>query len=167
MPRWLVESVQVRGQVDEDFAKLTVELLIVVKGAEPVWAPIRLDGQTFDGSARRRPRPGFATGRTGQWQVKLGGEGEHRIQVELRAPIMRGPGSQVAFARHSGGGFDRRRPRFFPRRIRHHRSGTTKFSGRRTGRRQGSPSDRSSLAAFQAGRELDERCRCRRRNSPC
>ncbi len=29
---------------------------------------------------------------TGQWQVKLGGEGEHRIRVELRAPIKRGPG---------------------------------------------------------------------------
>ena len=38
--RWLVESVQVRGQVVEDFVKLTVELRIVVKGAESVWVPI-------------------------------------------------------------------------------------------------------------------------------
>ena len=71
MPRWLVESVQVRGQVDEDFAKLTVELLIVVKGAEPVWAPIRLDGQSLTG-AREGARPGFATGRNGAMAGQAG-----------------------------------------------------------------------------------------------
>ena len=50
---WLVESVKVRGQVAGDFASLTIELVIVVKGAEPVWVPIRLDGQRLTGAGRR------------------------------------------------------------------------------------------------------------------
>ncbi len=33
-PRWLVESVQVRGQIRGDFAHLTVELSITVKGSD-------------------------------------------------------------------------------------------------------------------------------------
>ena len=86
--RWLVESVQVRGQVIERFAKLTVELLIVVKGAGSVWAPIRLDGQTLIGAREGALDLDLRRVETGQWQVKLVGEGEHRISVELRAPVM-------------------------------------------------------------------------------
>ena len=86
--RWLVESVQVRGQVIEDFARLTVELLIVVKGAESVWAPIRLDGQSLIGAREGALDLGLRRAPTGQWQVKLQGDGEHRIQVELSVPIM-------------------------------------------------------------------------------
>jgi hypothetical protein len=86
--RWLVESVQVRGQVIEDFANLTVELLIDVKGAETVWAPIRLDGQSLTRAREGALDLGLRRALTGQWQVKLGSEGEHRIRVELRAPIM-------------------------------------------------------------------------------
>ena len=54
LQRWLIESVQVRGQVIEDFANLAVELLIVVKGAETVWAPIRLDGQSLTRARDRK-----------------------------------------------------------------------------------------------------------------
>jgi hypothetical protein len=85
--RSLVESVQVRGQVIEDFAELTVELLIVVKGAEAVWAPIRLDGRSLSRAREGALELGLRRALTGQWQVKLEGEGEHRIRVELRAPI--------------------------------------------------------------------------------
>ncbi len=85
---WLVESVQVRGQVIEDFAKLTVELLILVRGAESVWVPIRLDGQSLIGAREGALDLDLRRVETGQWQVKLGSEGEHRIRVELRAPIM-------------------------------------------------------------------------------
>ena len=69
--RWLVESVQVRGQIIEDFAKLTVELLIVVKGAESVWVPIRLDGQSLMGAREGALDLGLRRVETGQWQVKL------------------------------------------------------------------------------------------------
>ncbi len=75
----------------EDFAKLTVELLIVVKGAEPVWAPIRLDGQRLTGASEGNLDLALRRVESGQWQVKLAGQGEHRIQVELRAPIMVDP----------------------------------------------------------------------------
>ena len=60
--RWLVESVQVRGKVEEDFARLTVELRVAVKGAEPVWAAIRLDGQRLIGAARGLARARITTG---------------------------------------------------------------------------------------------------------
>jgi hypothetical protein len=86
--RWLVESVQVRGQIIEDFAKLTVELQIVVKGAESVWAPIRLDGQSLKRAREGALDLGLRRAEAAQWQVKLGGEGEHRVQVELSVPIM-------------------------------------------------------------------------------
>jgi hypothetical protein len=91
-PRALVESVQVRGRVMEDFAKLTIDLLIVVKGAESVWAPIRLDGQSSLIGAREGALDlNLRRIESGQWQVKLGGDGEHRIHVELRVPLIMAP----------------------------------------------------------------------------
>jgi hypothetical protein len=90
--RSLVESVQVRGRVMEDFAKLTIDLLIVVKGAESVWAPIRLDGQSSLLRAREGALDlGLRRVESGQWQVKLGGDGGHRIQVELTVPLIMAP----------------------------------------------------------------------------
>jgi hypothetical protein len=88
MPRSLVESVQVRGEVGEDFARLTVELQIVVKGSEPVWASIRLDRQRLTGAREGDLELGLRRVESGQWQVKLGGQGAHRIQVQLSVPIM-------------------------------------------------------------------------------
>ena len=90
-PRWLVESVQVRGQVGEGFANLTIDLLIVVKGAGPVWAPIRLDGQSLTRAREGPVDRGLRRVEKGQWQVKLAGQGEHRIRVDLRTPIMVAP----------------------------------------------------------------------------
>jgi hypothetical protein len=89
--RCLVESVQVKGKVLVDFAKLVVELQIVVKGAEPIWAPIRLDGQRLTGARAGRLDLGLRRVESGQWQVKLEGHGEHRIQVELSVPIVAAP----------------------------------------------------------------------------
>ncbi len=86
--RSLVESVHVSGQINEDFAKLTVELLIVVKGAEPVWAPIRLDALFLIGAREGKLDLALRRGEQARWQVRLAGQGEHRVQVELRAPII-------------------------------------------------------------------------------
>ena len=88
----LVESVQVRGNIEEDFAKLAVEVLVVVKGMEPVWAPIRLDGQRLTRASEGSLELGLRRVETGQWQVKLDGQGRHRIQVELAIPIIVAPG---------------------------------------------------------------------------
>ncbi|MFI5460484.1 MAG: hypothetical protein ACHRXM_34135 [Isosphaerales bacterium] len=88
---WLVEAVRVRGQVARDFANLSVELAIVVKGAEPVWAPIRLDGQKLTGAWEGVRDLSLRMVERQEWQVKLTGGGEHRIQVDLRAPVSMDP----------------------------------------------------------------------------
>jgi len=85
--RSLVEKVQVQGRIGEDFANLTVELVILVKGAEPTWAPIRLDGQRLTGAREGARELGLRRVEKAQWQVKLDGEGEHRIEVDLRSPV--------------------------------------------------------------------------------
>jgi len=84
---WLVESVTVRGRVAGDFADLTVELAIVVKGAGPVWAPIRLHDQKLTGAREGVVDLSLRMVERQEWQVKLTGGGEHRIQVDLRAPV--------------------------------------------------------------------------------
>jgi len=81
----LVESVNVRGQVTGDFAELSVELAIVVQGAEPVWVPIRLDDQKLTGAREGARDLSLRMIEPPAWQVKLTGRGEHRIQVDLRA----------------------------------------------------------------------------------
>ena len=40
-----------------------------------------------------------------QWEVKIAGEGEHRIQIDLRAPVDVEL-AQSTFARHSGSRLD-------------------------------------------------------------
>src|SRR4029077_6614119 len=71
----------------DDFANLTVELAIVVKRAEPIWVPIRLDGQSLAGAREGAPRPEVRRADKAQWQVRVEGEGAHRIRVDLRAPV--------------------------------------------------------------------------------
>jgi hypothetical protein len=92
---WLVESVQVRGNVEEDFARLTVELGVVVKGAAPVWAAIRLDGQRLMRAREGSLELGLRRVEPGQWQVKLENPGEHRVEIELEASITVGPGRKA------------------------------------------------------------------------
>ena len=85
----------VRARLGEDFADVTVELLIVVKGAEPLWVPIRLDGRTLTRARQVGVELSLRRNDGAQWEVNLEGEGEHRIFVEMRAPI------GVALARRS------------------------------------------------------------------
>ncbi len=51
-PRSVVKAVRVRGQIEGEFANLKVDFTLVVRGSEPVWAPIRLDDQWLIGGAR-------------------------------------------------------------------------------------------------------------------
>ena len=86
-PRSVVESVRVRGQVEGEFANLKVDFTLVVRGSEPVWAPIRLDDQWLMGAREVGIDLELQRGEQKEWQVKLAGEGEHRIQVELKVPL--------------------------------------------------------------------------------
>jgi hypothetical protein len=88
---WLIESVLVRGDLTEDFANLKVELLIGLKGTLSVWVPIRLGRQSLLGAREGALELSLQRVDPGEWQVKLQGEGEHRIQVELRAPLSVAP----------------------------------------------------------------------------
>ena len=77
--------------ISEDFANLKVELLIVVKGADPVWVPIRLDRQSLLGAREGALELGVRrveTRRSGR--SSCSGEGEHHIEVELQASTRRG-----------------------------------------------------------------------------
>jgi len=88
---WLVESVKVGGQVAGEFAILNVEMAIVVKGAEPVWVPIRLDDQKLTGAREGVGDLSLRRVERQEWQVKLRGAGDHRIRVDLKAPVSMGP----------------------------------------------------------------------------
>lgn len=91
-PRGVVESVAIGGEVLEDFADLTVEFGIVLAGAEPAWVPIRLDGQV-PSSARAGDRELPLRSVDGSWQVKVQGEGLHRVKVALSGRVLAAPGS--------------------------------------------------------------------------
>jgi hypothetical protein len=86
-PRWVVESVLVRGRLDEVFADITVELSILVKGTEPLWVPIRLNGKTLTRARQAGLELALRSSDGAQWEVNLEGEGVHRVLVEIRAPI--------------------------------------------------------------------------------
>ena len=119
---WVVESVQVRGQINEDFANLKVELLIVVKGPA-----IRL-GPHPAGSCKARSARAKAALELGLRRADSGAMAS-LARARRRAPDpgrVEGPagrraGSQVAFAGHPRSGLDRRGPRVFAGRVRHRR----------------------------------------------
>jgi hypothetical protein len=85
--RSVVESVRLRGQITEDFGNLKVDLSIVVKGAESIWVPIGLGQQSLLGAREQSLELSLQRVEPAEWQVKLEGDGEHHIEVELRAPL--------------------------------------------------------------------------------
>ncbi len=90
-PPPIVESVRVRGQVGEDLASLRVELGIVTMSDDPVWVPIRLDGQHPLAAREGERELDLRTADRAQWQVELAGRGRHRVVVELRVPVTAQP----------------------------------------------------------------------------
>ena len=79
-----------------------VDFVITVKGAEPVWVPIRLDNQRVIAAREGVRDLRLQVQERGEWQVSLAGEGEHRIRVELRAAVgseLRASGSRSRFRR--------------------------------------------------------------------
>jgi len=90
-PRWVVKSVHVRGQIEGEFANLKVDFTLVVRGAGQVWAPIRLDDQWLMGAREAGRDLDLRKGERKEWQVKLAGEGEHHVQVELKVPVSAKP----------------------------------------------------------------------------
>jgi hypothetical protein len=85
--QWLVESVRVRGLLADEYADLTIELAIRIKGSESVWVPIRLDDQNLTTAREGVRELSLRRAERSQWQVKLAGEGEHHVQVELKVPL--------------------------------------------------------------------------------
>ena len=118
---WLVESVQVHGEVTEDFANLKVELQVVVKGSASVWVPIRLDRREPARCARRGARAGFAPGRFGRMASFARARRRAPNPGRVAGAAGRRAGSQVTVTGHSRSGLDRRRPRVFAGRVRHRR----------------------------------------------
>ncbi len=88
---WVVESVRVRGRVHGDSASLKVEMAILTAADDPAWISIRLDDQRLI-DAREGPRVlDLRMDAARQWQVELAGRGVHRIEVNLRCPVMTRP----------------------------------------------------------------------------
>jgi hypothetical protein len=90
-PPWLVESVRIAGQIEENFATLKVDLGIVLGSADPTWVPIRLDNQRLTVAREGARELSLRMGERTRWQVELAGRGEHHIQVELRVPVTETP----------------------------------------------------------------------------
>ena len=89
--RSLVESVRIGGRVQGETADLGVELTVTVKGADPVWVPIRLDNQRVVLAREGARDLSLRVGDGGEWQVSLTGEGQHRIRVDLRVATSADP----------------------------------------------------------------------------
>ncbi len=90
-PPWAVQSIDVAGRVAVESADLTASITIVLKGSEPVWVPIRLDDQRVRSAREGSRELLLRMGARQEWRVQLSGPGEHRIQVEFRAPVRTDP----------------------------------------------------------------------------
>ncbi len=87
----VVESVAVSGEILDDLAHLKVDFQISQSGPEPTWVPIRLDGQIVT-SAREGDRDLPIRSADGGWQVRVEGNGPHRVQVELSSVVLSAKG---------------------------------------------------------------------------
>ncbi len=83
--RGLVESVKISGRVVGESANLVVELTVAVSGEGDVWVPIRLDNQRLVAARENGRDLDLRQQERGEWRVRLTGQGEHRIAVEVRA----------------------------------------------------------------------------------
>ena len=88
---WVVESVKVRGRVRGDSAILEVELTIVTAADDPTWVPIRLDDQRLIGAREGARVLDLRMAGAGRWLVELVRHGTHRVEVDLRCPLMTRP----------------------------------------------------------------------------
>jgi hypothetical protein len=86
-PRFVVESVKIAGRVAGENADLSVELSVAVKGGDAVWVPIRLDNQRLVAARESTRDLDLRQHERGEWQVRILGEGEHRIRVDVRAAV--------------------------------------------------------------------------------
>jgi hypothetical protein len=90
-PLWVVESVRVRGRIEDDFATLKVVLAIVTSTDGPSWVPIHLDDQKLAMAREGSRELALRTAGRSQWQVELSGRGQHLVEVDLRAAVMAKP----------------------------------------------------------------------------
>ena len=86
----VVVSVAASGRVDEDWARFVVDFAIVMDRDESAWATIRLDGLTVASVTEAGHDLLARVGDDRSWQVELSGKAEHRVVVEVMAPV-RGP----------------------------------------------------------------------------
>ena len=84
--RGVIESVVVGGELLEDLADLNVEFGIGLSGESPAWVPVRLDG-LIPTSAREGDEELPVRSVAGSWQVKIRGEGAHRVRFATTARI--------------------------------------------------------------------------------
>ena len=68
-------------------ADLGIELTVAVKGADPAWVPIRLDNQRVVAAREGTRDLDLRQQERGEWQVRIAGEGEHAIRVDVRAAV--------------------------------------------------------------------------------
>ena len=83
----VTESLVVTGEVEGDWARLIVEIGVVLAGDGPLWTPIHLDGMTLGDV---RDDSGDIPTRIGEgrrWEVELTGRGRHALRIILLAPV--------------------------------------------------------------------------------
>lgn len=86
-----VTAVEVRGEVHDDRAFLTVALGVDLPGAGPEWVPVRLDGQALTRAREGPAELAVRHGESGAWEVELRGKGRHAVEVGLPVPVRLGP----------------------------------------------------------------------------
>ena len=87
---YVVNSVQVRGSIDDDLAKLELGVACSVLVPGPVWVPLRLDEPGLLAAKEDSRELELRQGAENQWEARVEGKGEHRIRVELLRPIRSG-----------------------------------------------------------------------------
>lgn len=89
-PEYVVNSVQIRGSIDDDLAKLELGVTCSVLVPGPIWVPLRLDEPGLLAAKENSRELELRQGQDNQWEARVEGTGEHRLHVELLRPIRSG-----------------------------------------------------------------------------
>jgi hypothetical protein len=91
---FVIESLEIKGEVTGDRARLTLDALVTLRGEGSERVPLRLDRQVVT-DVREADRAILPRARDdGGWEVELAGEGQHRLQIGLLASVASNPDGQ-------------------------------------------------------------------------
>jgi hypothetical protein len=90
-PSHAVSAVKVRGKLEEDLARLAVDIDLTLLAPGSDWVPLGLDGPIVTSAREGERELEVRTVERGRWAVRLEGAGPHALHVDLSIPIRINP----------------------------------------------------------------------------